>query len=173
MARQPALVAGRRSSLVHRVPGVELREPREDDWPAILDLANRSVRAVPGAGSQEEWLHNRQHPSGPRRHFVAVEAGALLVGYASIETPPGRAERAVRLFVVAPPERLAEIGPLLYGRIESLLPELRAEEAWLVEYAGDRKLLAFLGERGFREARRFRLEDGVECVVVSKRLGGT
>jgi hypothetical protein len=151
---------------------VELREPREDDWPAILALANRSVRAVPGAGSQEEWLHNRQRPAGLQRHFVAIEAGAL-VGYASIESPPGRAERGVRLFVVAPPERLAEIGPLLYGRIESLLPELRAEEAWLVEYAGDPQLLGFLGERGFQEARRFRLEDGVEGVVVSKRLGGT
>jgi GNAT superfamily N-acetyltransferase len=151
---------------------VELREPREDDWPAILDLADRSVRAVAGAGAQEEWLHNRQRPSGPQRHFVAVEAGAL-VGYASIESPSGRAERGVRLFVVAPPERLAEIGSLLYEQIESVLPELRAEEAWLVEYAGDRKLLAFLAERGFRETRRFRLEDGVECVVVSKRLGGT
>lgn len=97
---------------------LELREPREQDWTAILALANQSVQAVPGAGSQEEWLDNRQRSSPLRRHFVAVEAGAI-VGYAAIESQFDQVEQGFRL----------------------------------------------------EEVRRFRSKGGVECVVVSKRLG--
>jgi len=150
---------------------VELREPRETDWPAILSLANRSVRAVAGAGSQEEWLRNRQRPAPLRRHFVAVETGGL-VGYAAVESQFDQVENGFRLFVVASPERIAEIGASLYGRIEALLLELGAAEAWFIEYASDQPFLSFLAERGFKEVRSFRLEDGVECVVLSKRFDG-
>jgi hypothetical protein len=150
---------------------VELREPRDEDWPAILELANESVQAVPGAGSQEGWLANRRGPSPVRRHFVALETGAL-VGYAALESHFDRVERGFRLFVVASPAQRPRIGPLLYGRIECLLAELRAAEAWFVEYAADAELLAFLTERGFHEVRRFRSDAGEECVVVSKRLKG-
>jgi N-acetylglutamate synthase-like GNAT family acetyltransferase len=148
---------------------VELREPRDDDWPAILGLANRSVETVAGAGTQEAWLQNRRRPSPLRRHFVAVERDTL-VGYAALESQFEQVPRGFRLFVVVPPARLHELGPLLLARLESLLAELDATEAWLVEYAADRGFLAFLDERGFRPVRRFRLEDGAECVVVSKRL---
>ena len=156
--------------MAHLVPEVELREPRGDDWPAVLLLANQSVQAVAGAGSQEEWLHNRQCPASMRRHFVAVETGTV-VGYAAIESQFEQVEQGFRLFVVASPERLAQIGTLLYRQIDSLLAQLDAMEAWFIEYASDHQFLAFLGERGFREVRRFRLEGGVECVVVSKRFG--
>jgi hypothetical protein len=148
---------------------VELREPREADWSAILTLANQSVRAVPGAGSQEEWLHNRQRASAPGRHFVAVETD-VLVGYAAVEPQLDRVEPGFRLFLVASPERLAGVGPVLYGKLESLLGELHAAEAWFIEYASDLGFLAFLAERGFQEVRRFRTKEEVECVVVSKRL---
>ncbi len=156
--------------MTHLVPDIELREPREDDWQPILLLANQSVQAVAGAGSQEEWLHNRQRPASLRRHVVAVESGTV-VGYAAIESQFEQVEQGFRLFVVASPERLAQIGGVLYRRIESLLSELGALESWFIEYASDHQLLAFLGERGFREVRRFRLERGTECVVVSKHLG--
>jgi hypothetical protein len=148
---------------------VELREPREHDWPAILTLANQSVRGVAGAGSQEEWLHNRQSFSPLRHHFVAVEMDSL-VGYAAMESRFDQVEQGFRLFVVVSPERRDEIGSLLYGKLESLLVELGALEAWFVEYASDQGLLAFLIERRFQVVRRFRSKRGVECVVVSKRL---
>jgi hypothetical protein len=148
---------------------MELREPREEEWPAILALANLSVEAVAGAGSQEEWLHNRRRPSPLRRHFVAVETGTL-VGYAAIESRFDQVTRGFRLFLVAPPSRLAEIGSVLYRQIESLLGELGAAEAWFIEYASDQPFLAFLAGRRFQEVRRFRLESGVECSVLSKHL---
>lgn len=152
------------------IGSLELREPRDEDWPAILALANQSVKDVPGAGAQEEWLANRRASSPLRRHFVAVETGSL-VGYAAMESHFDRVERGFRLFVVAPPAQRGRVGTLLYARLESLLAELRAAEAWFVEYAADRDFLAFLAERGFHEARRFRSDAGEECVVVSKRLG--
>jgi hypothetical protein len=156
----------------HRLKGpadVELREPREADWPAILELANQSVRDVPGAGTQEEWLSNRQRPCPVRRQWVAVEAAGL-VGYAALESQFDRVEHGFRLFVVTPPERRAEIGPLLHRQLETRLGELAATEAWFIEYASDRPLLAFLGELDFHEVRRFRLENGALAAVVSKRL---
>lgn len=149
---------------------LHLREPRESDWPAILALAIRSVQAVAGAGSQEEWLRNRKRPSPLRRHFVALERGAL-VGYAAIEPQFDQVPDGYRLFVVALPDRRRDVGDLLYEKIASLLLERNAAEAWFIEYASDQPFLAFLAERGFRKVRSFRLEDGVECVVLSKRLG--
>jgi GNAT superfamily N-acetyltransferase len=153
------------------LPGVELRDPKEADWPAILALANRSVQAVLGAGRQDDWLRNRQRPCPVRRHVVAVE-GADVVGYAALEWQPSYAEKSYRLFVVTEPEQLARLGPTLYRRLEEWLAELGAVNAWFVEYADDEPLFAFVGELGFREARRFRLGSGVECVVVGKRLDG-
>lgn len=147
----------------------ELREAREDDWPAILALANQSVAGVSGAGPQDEWLRNRRRPHPLRRELVALESDAV-VGYAALEAQLPRIERSFRLFVVSRPERLAEIGALLYRRVEGLLAELGAAEAWFVEYASDQRLLAFLAERGFEEVRRLHVEGEGECVVVSKRM---
>lgn len=151
---------------------VQLREPRIEDWPAILALADESVRAVAGAGHQDEWLRNRQRHLPLRRHFVAVE-GAALVGYAAVEPRFDQVEGGCRLFVVAAPGRLSDIGALLYENIESVLAELRTMDAWFIEYASDQPLRAFLDERGFQEVRSFRLEGGVECVVLSKHLGSS
>ncbi len=148
---------------------VELREPSETDWPAILDLANRSVRDVAGAGSQEDWLENRLRGAPIRRHFVAVEQSRI-VGYAGLESQFDQVEGGFRLFVVTESERLADIGVLLHRRLHDLLRELSAVEAWLIEYAADERLLRFLSGLGFSEVRRFRLEPDVECAVVSRRL---
>ena len=64
-----------------------LRAPTDDDWPAILALAELSLSELPNAPSQDEWLKNRRSflPSdGIQRHFVAM-AGERIVGYACIE----------------------------------------------------------------------------------------
>ena len=149
--------------------GVELREPDDADWPAILKLANQSVGGVAGAGAQGEWLENRRRPTHLRRHVVATEDAAV-VGYAALESPEGAAERSYRLFVVTEPEQLARLGPILFERLDVWLAELGAVSAWMVEYADDAPFLRFLEGVGFREARRFRLPSGIACVVVGKRL---
>jgi hypothetical protein len=161
---------GRRFLAERRPSDPELREPRDGDWPAILRVANQSVESVPDAGTQEEWLRNRQRPCRVRRHTVAVEAAGV-VGYGALESQPDRLD-GFRLFVVTPPERRAELGALLYAHLEAQLGELAAAEAWFVEYASDLPFLAFLGALGFREVRRFRLEDGALAAVLSKRLRG-
>ena len=150
---------------------VELREPLPEDWPAILTLANLSVQAIPGAGSQEEWLQNRQRPCPVRRHFVAIERPEV-VGYAALESQVDQVENGFRLFLVTSPERLTQIGPSLERELEALLAKLGAAEAWFIEFGSDHRLLTFLVAHGFQEVQRFRLESGLGCVVVSKRFGG-
>ncbi|MGB8412192.1 MAG: hypothetical protein WCE23_05140 [Candidatus Binatus sp.] len=61
---------------------VTLRAPGDDDWPAILDLAELSLAELPNAPSQHEWLNNRRSftPSdGVQQHFVAT-SGERIVG---------------------------------------------------------------------------------------------
>lgn len=156
---------------VHAWPanGIELREPHAGDWSAILTLANRSVEAVAGAGTQEQWLRNRQKGSPLRRDFVALEAGTV-VGYAALEAEFAQVEHGFRLFVVTLPERRDQIGSLLLAKLEAELAELGAAQAWFIEYARDREFLAFLQRRGFVPRRSFQLDDGVECSVLSKPL---
>lgn len=64
-----------------------LRAPRNDDWVAILTLAELSLTELAKAPSQQEWLNNRKSfsPSdGIQQHFVAT-SGERIVGYACIE----------------------------------------------------------------------------------------
>ena len=72
---------GERSKRRYRLsPPARIRELRESDWPALLDLANRSVAHVEGAGSQEVWLENRRNFDTEKRiqhHFVAEQDGSL------------------------------------------------------------------------------------------------
>ena len=66
---------------------ITFRAPADDDWTAILALAELSLSEFPNAPSQHEWLNNRRSfsPSdGIQQHFVAT-AGELIVGYACIE----------------------------------------------------------------------------------------
>ncbi len=61
---------------------VMLRAPGDDDWPAILDLAELSLAELQNAPSQHEWLNNRRSftPSdGVQQHFVAT-SGERIVG---------------------------------------------------------------------------------------------
>ncbi len=150
------------------VASISIREPLDDDWPTILELANRSVASVPGAGSQEAWLGNRRAFRGARRHFVAVEAGRdEVVGYAGIESVSAG---EFRLFVVTPPERLCDVGEALYARAVTQLSELGARRLSFTEYAADQRLGAFARARGFVEEDRFRLPEGVDLVRLVKKL---
>jgi hypothetical protein len=146
-----------------------LRDVRESDWPAILDLANASVAHVPGATDQEEWLENRRHfdtAQGSQQHFVAEEAGSgAIVGYGAIESRP-----EFRLFVVTLPERLPTVGELLYERALALLREAGAERVWFTELDADRTLLSFAKAHGFGDPRRFALPDGSLATTLVKTL---
>jgi hypothetical protein len=65
---------------------IGIRLAHDDDWPAILELANRSLSEMPEAPSQQEWLDNRRSyspPEGAQQHLVA-SLGDHLVAYACI-----------------------------------------------------------------------------------------
>jgi hypothetical protein len=148
---------------------VFLRDVRDADWPAILEVANGSVAHLSGAPTQEEWLHNRRHfdaGHGSQRHYVAEdpETGAV-VGYGAVESGP-----EFRLFVVTLPEQLPTVGELLYERALALLGESGAARVWFTEYADDRFLLAFARAHGFGDARNFSLPDGAMATTLVKRL---
>ncbi len=147
------------------------RTPHDRDWPAILDLANRSVADVPGAGTQEEWLHNRRDfPEKGYQYHVVLADGDDVLGYGAMEHAEEAPSDAYRLFVVTLPERLGGIGLQIHGHLHQKLCELGAAGAWFVEYAEDRVLTSFLRDLGYRELRRFLLESGVEAIVLSTAL---
>jgi hypothetical protein len=63
--------------------GIALRAPADDDWPAILALAELSLAELPNAPSQQEWLNNRKSFSlsmseGIQRHFVATSGDRII-----------------------------------------------------------------------------------------------
>jgi hypothetical protein len=149
-----------------------VRPVLERDWPEIRALAERSVAHVPAAGSQEDWHRNRRSAGdrGAVQRQVVVEdpeLGALL-GYGAVESD---AQGELRLFVVTTPDRLADVGELLYRRGLAVLGELGARRAWFTEYAADEPLLRFARARGFSERRRFELPGGTEAVTLCKELG--
>lgn len=147
------------------------RPPLERDWPAILDVANRSVAGVPGAGTQEEWLQNRRSfPGQGYQYHVVLADGDDVLGYGAVERAEGGSPGAYRLFVVTLPGRLEDIGLQIHAHLHQKLSELGAVGAWFVEYAEDRVLTSFLRGLGYREIRRFRLESGAEAIVLSMAL---
>ena len=150
---------------------IQLRVPREDDWPAIIELANLSVADVPG-GPQDDWLANRrdfaQRP-GVQRHWVAQEAGVPgIASYFSVETRPEYA--GARIFVVTDPSAREDLGAQLLTHAIDVARQLEITSVWLIEYAADHEFVSFLGRHGFEETRRFALEDGREVVVLAMSL---
>jgi hypothetical protein len=133
---------------------ITLRTPADDDWPAILALAELSLSELPNAPSQQEWLNNRRSftPSdGIQQHFVAT-SGERIVGYACIEhrnkTPGGgkSADGAYRLFIVVAPSTRTTLGTRLLAKLRECLIDLGARRAWVVEYEADAGFLAYLEE---------------------------
>jgi N-acetylglutamate synthase-like GNAT family acetyltransferase len=155
------------------VPGVILRAPRESDWPAILELANRSVAAVPGAGPQEAWLANRRsfpRSSRVQRQWVADDvATGEVVGYAALESEADD-PASFRLFVVTDPSRRAALGGRLLHRALSELGKLEARQAFFIEYARDTEFLVFLSRHGFARKDQLELPEGGTAVVLTRSL---
>jgi hypothetical protein len=152
-----------------------IRMPCEDDWPAILNLANQSLMEVPYAPSQQEWLENRRSYSpseGIQRHIVAT-SGDQIVGYACIEHrdnfklhPPAinAPHGEYRLFVVVAPSDRSTLGPRLLKLLGRQLIELGALRAWTTEYEADAHFVSYLEQMGFVRQTSFRLPDGTTAV---------
>lgn len=143
-----------------------LREPAETDWPAILDLANRSVAHVSGAGAQDEWLANRRNRRRGQRQFVLEEEGELM-GYGAIEASDD-VRGGYRVFIVTTPERRVDAGELLFAHARACLDAEGAAQSWFIEYAEDTPFLRFIEKHGYSEARRFDLPTGLQAVVLSQ-----
>jgi hypothetical protein len=152
-----------------------IRMPCEEDWRAILNLANQSLIEVPDAPSQQEWLENRRSYSpseGIQRHIVAT-SGDQIVGYACIEHrdnfklhPPAinAPHGEYRLFVVVAPSDRSTLGTRLLKLLGRQLIELGALRAWTTEYEADAHFVSYLERMGFVRQTSFRLPDGTTAV---------
>jgi len=149
--------------------GMINRKPRKEDWPIILGIANASVADVEGAGTQEEWLQNRQTftRNGIQHHFVCEESGQL-VGYGSAEHAPDAPDDSYRLFVVTLPGRLNSTGEAIFDELESFLAGALAKRSWFVEYVDDLSLTGFIQDHDYNETKRFNLDSGVEVAVYAR-----
>src|SRR6478672_10176951 len=115
---------------------MELREVRDDDWRSILRLAQAAVAHVPDAGSQRQWLINRRRfeLSGGHQVQYVCEGAGRIKGYGAVESD---ARGRFRIFIVAAPSDLDQVGPLLHRRGMVELRSLRAQQVWFTEYAED------------------------------------
>jgi Acetyltransferase (GNAT) family len=156
------------ASIHNSMSELTLRAPTDDDWPAILALAERSLSELPNAPSQAEWLNNRRSfspPDGIQRHFVAT-SDEQIVGYACIEHR-SKTDGVYRLFVVVAPSARRTLGTCLLAKLRECLIDLRARRAWVAEYETDTGFLAYLEEMGFVKLKTFKLEDGTPVVEMS------
>ena len=153
---------------------ITFRAPANDDWPAILALAETSLSEFPNAPSQHEWLHNRKSfsPSdGIQQHFVAT-SDERIVGYACIEhrsrLANGRKpiDGVYRLFVVVAPSARTTLGTQLLAKLRECLIKLDARKAWVIEYEADARFISYLQEKGFVKLASFELE-GTPVVELS------
>jgi SAM-dependent methyltransferase len=145
---------------------VILRPPGDDDWPAILDLAHRSLSELPDAPPQEDWLRNRRafpQQTGKQHHLVAV-AGDQVVGYAAAEQRRGAAEGEYRLFIVVAPADRATLGRMLFEQLREFLLGANQRRGWMLEYVADSDFLSFLEELGFVRVESFNLTDSSPVV---------
>ncbi len=142
------------------------RAPRDDDWAAILNLAELSLGELPNAPSQIEWLNNRRSfsPSdGIQRHFVAT-SGERIVGYACVEHPIKVADGEYRLWVVMEPSARTTLGTKLLARLRDCLLSVGAHRAKMVEYEADVRFISYLEEMGFVRLNTLNLDDGIRAV---------
>lgn len=148
---------------------VMLRAPRDDDWPAILRLAELSLSEMAAAPNQQEWLLNRRSFSpanGFQEHFVALTEDRV-VGYAAVERRLQAADGEYRLFVVVPPSERTTLGSSMLAMLRERMNALGARVAWMVEYQADAGFLSFLESKGFTKARSYHLDDGTAVVTLT------
>ena len=148
---------------------IALRAPTDDDWTAILALAELSLAELPNAPSQQEWLNNRRSFSlsdGVQRHFVAT-SGDRIVGYACIEHRDEFADCIYRLFVVVAPAARTTLGTRLLAELRESLIDLGARRARVLEYEADAGFISFLEGMGFARSTNFKLDDGRPVVELT------
>jgi hypothetical protein len=143
-----------------------LRSPGPDDWPRILDLANLAVPFDPSGN--EHWLENRKSFEGRRAHHVAVDDSRAIRGYGAVEEDG--IEGSFRVFLVAPPQDLREVGDALFARLVADLEGFEASLVWAREYAEDQAIRSDLSRRGFVEGSRFTPPGHREMVVMNRDL---
>ena len=145
---------------------IAFRAPGTDDWPAILNLAERSLSEMRVAPSQHEWLTSRrffQPTDGIQQHFVAI-SDERIVGYACIEhrikTTHGRKpiHGVYRIFMVVAPSDRSTLGTRLLAELRECLIKLRARKAWVLEYETDAGFISYLKEMGFVRVTSFNLD---------------
>ena len=71
-----------------------------------------------------------------------------MVGYAGVEKSSATAPSSFRAFIVLDWREPHEFAELLWSMIEADLVDLRADQVWMREYAGDRPMAAFISEHG-------------------------
>ena len=142
---------------------MQLRAPREDDWPSILDLAHRSLVEMIHAPRQDEWLKNRRsfRPSdGTQEHFVA-SVEERIVGYAAIERRIASPIGVYRLYLVVEPPNRAMLGAALLAELRRRLIRVGALQAWMMEYEADEGFIAYLERMGFERAKTVAIGDRI------------
>jgi hypothetical protein len=145
---------------------VTLRAVGDDDWSAILDLAQRSLTELPAAPSQAEWIQNRRSFStsdGIQQHFVAT-SDERIVGYACVERRNTAAHGWYRLFVVVEPAARATLGTTLFANLRERLISLGARHARMVEYDADTGFISYLKDLGFHPRKSSSLNDGSTAI---------
>lgn len=149
---------------------MNLRQPEENDWPALLALANESLAGMQGAPDQREWLENRRSfPTNGTREHLLMEKNGQVVGYAAVEHRADSSEGGYRLFLVTAETDRAELGEVLLDWLEARLADLGARSAWFIEFADDAPFIRYLQTKDYRESRRFQWE-GWELVVLSRSI---
>ncbi len=155
---------------------VALGTPTDDEWPAILRVANEALPNAPDGNIG--WFENRRgfdEGSRTRRHYVAERDGEI-VAYGAVEDTDDPARW--RLFVVMSPEQLnGGLGDLMLEQLVRDTEELGGSAIWMREQADDGAILSFAMARGFIETRRFAVDDGgayqgVEVVELERGMNG-
>lgn len=124
---------------------ITIRPINDADWPRIRLIAEASVRHLPQAGPQDEWVRNRVAFTGRRWRFVAEDERGI-VGYGALE---GHRDR-IRRFVVVPwgePDSI-KVADALTGALSAVARAERISTAWMREYAADDVLIGYLLSRG-------------------------
>jgi hypothetical protein len=142
-----------------------LRAPTDNDWDAILEVANQ---AVPWSGEANvTWVANRRQFDEKRygrRHYVVAE-GKAIVGYGAIE---GDDSSRWRVSVVMAPARLEDgTGDLVFRRLMEDVRSLGGGVTWMREEARDAAILSFAQRHGFTERQRHQWE-GIEIVMMER-----
>ncbi len=152
---------------VKNTDGIILRQPRDEDWPALAALGNLAISAMQVPPDQSPWAENRRSfpPDGIQRHFVAL-SDERIVGYCAAEWRQKQAEGWFRVFVVVAPSDRATLGRSLFAKVRELLLDVSASHAWMMEYEDDSGLLAFMQEVGFKYLRAVTV-DGFRAIQMT------